>query len=71
MIKKLYQRFYPSNQELFDQYFGPSSLENIISMAALQGIFLQNKEDPAASLQTLKTMVENPQPQTPLNNAIE
>lgn len=44
MIKAMFMRFYQNNEELFSQYFQDKDLiNNKLSMATLQGLFLQEK----------------------------
>lgn len=51
-------RFYPKEKEIFDEMIGPEvHLENQISMAALQGVFLTAKDDGRQALITLKEQI--------------
>jgi len=58
MIRKMYERFYPESVSLFDDILSGLAMEHKVSMAFLQGLFLQFKEDPRTALQKLHEHLE-------------
>lgn len=54
-VRAMFDRFYPTQKELFDEIISPScNVEGQISMAALQGVFLTSKDDGKMALNLLK-----------------